>query len=507
MEPNGINNSIFRLISNDKDTISTSELKSFFLKNGFLPDDPRWSKSFEIFDYKDKIDEETFNQTLKESSLELVKMSSDDLIIPEFSDFREEIRNIFEETKKNTEGKVADYIPQLSRVDPDKFGLSLCTIDGQRFNLGDYAEEFSLQSCSKPIVYSIALEALGEDLVHKYVDKEPSGQAFNAMTLTPENLPYNPMVNAGSIMVCSLIDKELCPSERFDKVIQWTRRLAGGIRPGFNNSVYLSEKLTADRNFAMAYLMKSKGGFPEGTNIVDTLEFYFQCCSIEMNCKSLAIVASTLANGGVCPITRERVLSTNTTRSVLSLMFSCGMYDYSGQFAFSIGLPAKSGVSGAIMVVIPGLMGFCIWSPRLDEHGNSKRGLEFCQRLVNKFNFHNFDNLINCDNFTKIDPRKTKKSTKQQISTEFFYACFENNLNTVKRMIIGGVDINMTDYDRRTALHISASEGLYDICKYLLEKGADTSIRDRWNNTPYDDAVKMKHIKVANLIKGSKGKE
>jgi glutaminase len=172
---------------------------------------------------------------------------------------------------------------------------------------------------------------LGEEVVHKSVDREPSGQAFNSMALTPyDDLPYNPMVNAGAIMVCSLIEKDKDAAQKFESTCAWWKRLAGGFKPGFDNAVYLSERNTADKNFSLAYLLKSKAKFHEEVNIVEVLEFYFQCCSVEMTTDSMAIVAATLANGGVCPITNERVFSSKTTRAVLSLMYSCGMYDYSG---------------------------------------------------------------------------------------------------------------------------------------------------------------------------------
>ena len=138
-------------------------------------------------------------------------------------------------------------------------------------------------------------------------------------------------------------------------------------------------------------------GFPENTEINDILEFYFQCCSIELNCYSLSIVASTFANGGICPITNEKVLEPETVRHCLSLMYSCGMYDYSGEFAFTIGLPAKSGVAGAIMIVIPGIMGICVWSPNLDSHGNSVRGVDFCKQLCEIFNFNHLSKSLETD--------------------------------------------------------------------------------------------------------------
>lgn len=504
MESNGRSISLLSLLSEGKSYINSSDLKLFLNKNGFLQDDPRWAEAYEAINLEDKIDEETFNRIFKANIFILTRAIGGDLIIPEFPQFRNEVTRIFEEVRKIDEGKVASYIPQLGRIDPKKFGLSFCTVNGQRFNLGNYSEDFSLQSCSKPILYLIALETLGEEYVHKYVDKEPSGQAFNSMMLSKKNIPYNPMVNGGSIMLCSLLFKDLEASERYEQVIQWIKRLAGGMKPGFSNSVFLSERQTADSNFALAYFMKSKGAFPEGANIIEALEFYFQCCSIEMNCSSMAVLASTLANGGVCPFTNERVISTSTTKSVLSLMFSCGMYDYSGQFAFSVGLPAKSGVSGGILVVVPGICGFAIWSPKLDSHGNSVRGLEFCKKLVNKFNFHNFDNLNNNDDFCKKDPRKSNKLNHQQVMTEFLYACAENDLHTVKRMVVGGVDINTSDYDKRTGLHVAASEGNFEVCQYLLEHGADCTRGDRWNNTPLDDAIKHNFYNIIELINNYK---
>uniref|UniRef100_A0A914V5P7 glutaminase n=1 Tax=Plectus sambesii TaxID=2011161 RepID=A0A914V5P7_9BILA len=167
---------------------------------------------------------------------------------------------------------------------------------------------------------------------------------------------------------------------------------------------FLSERDTADRNFALAYFMKECKCFPESKqSLKDTLDFYFQLCSLEANCESLAVMAATLANGGVCPLTGVKCLANRPCRDVLSLMYSCGMYDYSGQFAFHVGLPAKSGVSGAMIVVIPNLMGICMWSPPLDKMGNSVRGVEFCKEMINKFKFHNYDTLLHAE-AEKFDP-------------------------------------------------------------------------------------------------------
>lgn len=504
----GKNLTLFSIFSNGKNTISPLEVKNYLKKNGFLYDDPRWLPCYEALNSIDVITESSFDLIFKSRIAELTKALHNELIITQFISFKEEIAKIFEQCRQNKTGKNASYIPQLERVDPEKYGLGLCTIDGQRFNLGDYDDGFCVQSTGKPITYAIALETLGEHEVHKYVDKEPSGQAFHSMILTADDIPYNPMINAGGIMTCSLVEKGSNSSERFEKVLNWWKRLAGGFKPGFSNSVYLSERSTADRNYALAFFMKSRGGFPKETDLESVLEFYFQSCSIEMTCNSMAIVAATLANGGICPLTHERVLSTSTTKSVLSLMFSCGMYDYSGQFAFSVGLPSKSGISGVILIVIPGCCGLAIWSPRVDKSGNSVRGIEFCKALVKRFNFHNFDNLTNNDNQSKIDPRKDTKSLNQEIITEFLFACMENDIPTVKRMVQAGVNINMMNYDKRTGLHIACSEGHYDLVKFLLDNNADTEIQDRWNNKAVQDAERNNFSEIVEMIiKNSKNKK
>src|SRR5262249_13781498 len=304
-----------------------------------------------------------------------------DLAIPDFAGFAAELAEVYQGLLGDDRGAVADYIPQLSNVDPEQLAIAVCTVDGQRFAIGQSEAAFCLQSVSKPINYCLALEEHGAEMVHRYMGREPSGRGFNELSFDSDGLPHNPMINSGGIMSCSLIRPEVDMAERFDHVFSTWRQLSGGGRVGFNNVVYLSERRTADRNFALGYSMRESRAFPAGTNLMETLEFYFQCCSIEVDAEALSVVAATLANGGVAPTTGSRLLSTNTVRRCLSLMSSCGMYNYSGEFAFEIGLPAKSGVSGALMIVIPKTMGICIWSPRLDRNGNSVRGIEFCREL------------------------------------------------------------------------------------------------------------------------------
>ena len=299
------------------------------------------------------IDFDTFSELIKIRFSLIRKALTGEFIIPDFHSFCGKLTEIFEKVKKNKAGAVASYIPQLTKVSPDKFGMSACTVDGQKFDLGDAYEYFSIQSIFKPINYCLALEAFGEDFVHQHVGREQSGHRFNAITLDDQNRPHNPMINAGAIMVSSMVLPHATPAERFDYVLSVWQRLSGNAMPVFNNAVFLSERQTADRNFALAYFMRENKIFPENTNLMETLDLYLQGCSIELTCQAMSVVAATLANGGINPITGERIFKANTVKHCLSLMYASGMYDFSGEFAFTIGLPAKSGVGGEFCWLCP----------------------------------------------------------------------------------------------------------------------------------------------------------
>jgi glutaminase len=247
--------------------------------------------------------------------------------------------------------------------------------------------------------------------------------------------------------------------------------------------------------------------FPKKINILDILEFYFQCCSLTSSTDKLSIVAGTLANGGICPLTGVKVLSPETVKNCLSMMHSCGMYDYSDEFAFRIGLPAKAGASGAVMMVIPNVMGICTFSPPLNEQGNSTRGVEFFHKLTNTFNFHIFDNLKVTSN--KENPRlgnnEEEESTKRTLSIIDHAA--SGNLSAMQRLNIKGEEFSKTNYDKRTPLHLAASNGHLNVIKYLMGHGVERDINaiDRWMGTPYDDAIRGGHHDVAEYIQSRGG--
>lgn len=451
-----------------------------------------------------KIYFEQFVELTHENLALFEKALSGGLIIPDFQAFCANMDGIYHQVEQNHGGEVATYIPQLARMDPNLFGFSVCTIDGQTYSLGDAETLFSAQSTCKTINYCLAQREHGEAFVHRYIGKEPSGHRFDVLHLNKNNLPHNPFINAGAIMACSLIRRDLSPADRFDYVMQAWQDLAGGVKCGFNNAVYLSEKGTADRNFAIAHFMREKKVFPDGVNLSDLLEFYFQCCSIELNSASMAVVAATLANAGICPLTQKTVFDPETVKNCLSLMYSCGLYDFSGEFAFSVGLPAKTGVSGALMLVVPNVLGMCIFSPALDEYGNSVRGVEFCRLLIEKYNFHNYDSLIRTAN--KEDPRKSGQEIHFSPVMAMIWAASQGDLMEIQRLVAAGVDINGADYDGRTPLHLAASEGQLPVVNYLLKRNAMVNPLDRFGGTPLADAKRAHHQSIVKLLEENGGK-
>ena len=304
------------------------------------------------------------------------------------SPFRSYLTDLHEQYQAIQDGKVADYIPELALADPNWFGICVVTADGREFEVGNCAQLFTIQSISKAFIYGLALEDNGREYVNSKVSVEPTGEAFNSIVLDETtNRPYNPMVNAGALATTDLIKGD-GSTERLKRILDMFRRYTGR-ELDINVPVFLSEKATGNRNKAIAYLMLNFGMVTD--RLEETLELYFQQCSMMVNGRDLAVMAATLANGGVNPITQERALDERYVQDVISVMLTCGMYDYSGEWAYQVGIPAKSGVGGGITAVVPGKLGIGTFSPPLDAKGNSVRGIRVCQSLSRDFGLHLFN--------------------------------------------------------------------------------------------------------------------
>ncbi len=286
------------------------------------------------------------------------------------------------------QGHLADYIPELAKANPEWFGISVVTTDGQVYEVGDFEREFTIQSMSKPFIYGLALEDNDREKVLSRVGVEPSGDPFNSIIkLDATNRPHNPMVNAGAIATTSLVQGK-DPTERLNRVLELMGRYIGE-RPGIDMSVFMSERTTGHRNRAIAHLLLNFGLIEN--RVEEILDLYFQQCSILVSARQMATMAATLANQGVNPLTGERAVERGYLRDILTVMHTCGMYNYAGEWAHTVGLPAKSGVAGGVIAVVPGHFGICVFSPPVDERGNSVRGIRVCEDLSRNSGMHLFD--------------------------------------------------------------------------------------------------------------------
>ncbi|MBO4364685.1 MAG: glutaminase A [Eggerthellaceae bacterium] len=285
------------------------------------------------------------------------------------------------------QGRVADYIPELAHADKFDFGIAAQKKDGTMVCCGDADTRFSVQSVGKVISLALALKLLGPEEVFSHVLMEPSGDSFSSIIKldTASDLPYNPMINAGAIQVVSLLVNHV----GFHDLLDFARRMCMDRDIELNEPVYHSEALTGDRNRAIAFLLKSKGVLT--ADLDETLDLYFKLCSLNVTAKSLATLGLVLANDGQNPMTGEHVVAPRHARAINSLMFTCGMYDRSGEFGVKVGIPAKSGVGGGISCSVKGRMGIGVYGPSLDDKGNSVGGLAALEYLSHALHLHVFD--------------------------------------------------------------------------------------------------------------------
>jgi glutaminase len=273
-------------------------------------------------------------------------------------------------------GEVADYISELSTVNPNKFGIHLTTIKNKQYSFGDANEKFSIQSIAKVLSLVFAFKLENEKL-WKRVGVEPSGTPFNSLAQLEldAGIPRNPLINSGAIVICDVLISHLKnPKNDF---IEFVRKVSGIESIDYCPRIANSEKLTGYRNTALVSLMKSFGNIKN--NIDEVMDLYFNVCSIEMTCQELSQTFLFLANHGVCPITNEVIINKSKSKRINAIMQTCGFYDEAGEFSFKVGLPGKSGVGGGIVAIYPNKYSIAVWSPKLNKKGNSTKGIQFLE--------------------------------------------------------------------------------------------------------------------------------
>jgi glutaminase len=364
------------------------------------------------------------------------------------------------------DGALADYIPELARVDPNGFGVSLSSADGFVYESGDAALEFTIQSISKPFTYALALDRSGLEAVDAKIGVEPSGEAFNEISVDrATQRPKNPMINAGAIAAVSLVPAS-CADERFALIQDYYSAFAGR-RLELDAQVYASEKATGDRNRAIAYMLASFGvleGDPD-----EVLDVYFRQCSLKVTATDLARMAATLARNGVNPLTGRRVSDAAVVRRTLSVMVTCGMYDAAGDWVSAVGMPAKSGVGGGILAVLPGQLGIGTYSPLLDAKGNSVRSVLLCRRLSEELGLHFL--TVSRDSRATLRAVYEPRDNIRVYEThgDLLFCGAEQVLRTVDR---GGEDFVVGILD------VSRADDIDDAAKALLS-GMSTDLHDR----------------------------
>lgn len=343
------------------------------------------------------------------------------------------------------DGALADYIPELTEVDPTGFGLTLSSADGFLYESGDARTEFTIQSISKPFTYALALDLAGEDAVDAKIGVEPSGDAFNEISVDEHTkTPKNAMINAGAIAAVSLVPGA-SPDERFAKIQDFYSACAG--RPlELDEDVYRSEKATGNRNRAIAYMLTSFGVLEEPDDVLDV---YFRQCSLRVTSVDLARMAATLARGGINPQTGRRVTNAAVVRRMLSVMVTCGMYNGAGDWVSAVGMPAKSGVGGGITAVLPGELGIGVYSPLLDGRGNSVRGVLVCRALSQRLGLH----FLTVSRESRATIRAVYESSDgvrvYEMHGDLMFAGAEKVLRTIDRdsddFLVGILDVTRVD--------------------------------------------------------------
>lgn len=372
------------------------------------------------------------------------------------------------------DGAPADYIPELTEVDPSGFGLAVSSSDGFVYESGDARTEFTIQSISKPFTYALALDQVGEDAVDAKIGVEPSGEAFNEISVDDTTkTPKNPMINAGAIAAVALVPGA-SPDERFDTIRDFYSACAG--RPlELDEDVYHSEKATGSRNRAIAYMLDSFGVLADDPD--DVLDVYFRQCSLRVTSVDLARMGATLARGGINPQTGRRVTSTRVVQRTLSVMVTCGMYNAAGDWVSAVGLPAKSGVGGGIVAVLPGQLGIGVYSPLLDSRGNSVRGVLVCRSLSERLGLHFLTVSRESRSTIRAIYEPATGIRVYELHGDLMFAGVEQVARTVQRNV-ADFEVAIVDVTRVDDINDSARDLLAGVSRALRDAGKQGFVVD-----------------------------
>jgi glutaminase len=392
----------------------------------------------------------------------------------------------------DSSGAVADYIPPLALADPDSFGIAVTTTEGHSYEVGDSRVGFTIQSMSKPFTYGLAIADQGFEAVDAKVGVEPSGEAFNSISLAPESgRPLNPMINAGAITSTSLVAGDSA-AERERRIVDFYGRFAGRSLE-VDLEVYESERDTGHRNRAIGHMLRAFGVLEDGPD--EALDLYFRQCSVSVDCRDLSLMAATLANGGVNPRTGARVLARDHVDRVLSVMTTCGMYDSAGEWVVDVGMPAKSGVGGGVLAVLPGQLGIAVFSPPLDRHGNSVRGVEVCRQISTDLNL----NLLHVARSSRSAVRRTytvadvpsrrrrpdaqstalaaagSRCVIQILHGDLVFAAMESVVRGIVERA-AGIDVEVLDLTEVTELDLGAGRLLVGLAASMAAEGSALAV-------------------------------
>ncbi|KAF1386277.1 hypothetical protein PFLUV_G00092850 [Perca fluviatilis] len=403
--------------------------------SGLHRSDPRLRECFfhlrKLQDAEGSVDRSTFHRCVTGFVSLILKSLQGRFVIPDFSTFTEETQKLFSRCRQ------LSSVQEKESMDSSKWGVSICTVDGQRLSLGDWAGSQLLAEMSWPLVYGVAVDLLGSDLIHRYVAVETYSSHSSPFTLTKTGIPHSPLTETGAIVTSSLLQLagRLCAEEeeKYDSVLNVIRRLCNKEHANLNCTSYQSSRKTSVRLHALSFYLQEK-----------------KCASTEITCESGAVMAASLANGGLCPLSGDQVLSPAATRCMLSVMQVAGMKDYSSTFHFK----------------------------ETDACGNPWRAVHFCQELISTFQLHSFD--IRTPFRQILAYRQWKAESEGYQIMNVLLAAFKGDVQTLRRYFLSGVDVNAIDYDGRSALHVAAAEGHVEVIRFLLQNtGANAVLKDR----------------------------